>query len=164
MLTRCYSPADATRVQGVNDVVIFTVAGAGSFFSGYVYEWAGWRALVWCERRDRARSGMKLRPAPSLSLRAVSALMGCFALLLLLAAAQDRAALKRARAAAAPEAEEGDDDEGDERARSLSAASASPFGPTFAVRRDLSEFSGRGSYGISRAASDDRGGDYTALN
>ena len=92
--------------------------------------------------------------------------MGCFALLLLLAAAQDRAALKRARAAAPPEAEEGvdDDDEGDERARSLSAASASPFGPTFAVRRDLSEFSGRGSYGISRAASDDRGGDYTALN
>ena len=80
------------------------------------------------------------------------------------AAAQDRAALKRASAAAPPEAEEGDDDEGDERARSLSAASASPFGPTFAVRRDLSEFSGRGSYGISRAASDDRGGDYTALN
>ena len=99
--------------------------------------------------------------------RAVSALMGCFALLLLLAAAQDRAALKRARAAAAPppEADEGgDDDERDERARSLSAASASPFGPTFAVRRDLSEFSARGSYGISRAASGDRGGDYTALN
>ena len=35
---------------------------------------------------------------------------------------------------------------------------------TFAVRRDLSEFSARGSYGISRAALDDRGGDYTALN
>ena len=46
MLTRCYSPDDATRVQGVNDVVIFTVAGAGSFFSGYVYERAGWRVLV----------------------------------------------------------------------------------------------------------------------
>ena len=46
MLTRCYSPDDATRVQGVNDVVIFSVAGAGSFFSGYVYERAGSRALV----------------------------------------------------------------------------------------------------------------------
>jgi hypothetical protein len=46
MLTRCYTAREATRVQGVNDVVIFSIAGAGSFLSGYIYEWDGWRVLV----------------------------------------------------------------------------------------------------------------------
>ena len=46
LLTSCYEPRDAVRVQGVNDLVIFGVAGVGSFASGYVFSWLGWRALV----------------------------------------------------------------------------------------------------------------------
>lgn len=37
MLTGCYKPKEATEVQAVNDFVLFTVAGAGSLISGYVY-------------------------------------------------------------------------------------------------------------------------------
>ena len=52
MLGSCYEPADAARVQGANDFVIFALAGAGSFCSGYIYKGAGddvshgWHALV----------------------------------------------------------------------------------------------------------------------
>jgi len=52
MLSSCYEPEDAARVQGANDFVIFAVAGAGSFGSGYIYKLAGanvahgWHALV----------------------------------------------------------------------------------------------------------------------
>ena len=38
---------DALRVQGINDLVIFGVAGAGSLASGYVYTAIGWDGLVY---------------------------------------------------------------------------------------------------------------------
>lgn len=47
-MTACYDATEAVRVQGINDLVIFGVAGAGSLGSGYVYSWLGWRNLVFC--------------------------------------------------------------------------------------------------------------------
>ena len=53
MLSTCYRPEDAARVQGANDFVIFAIAGAGSFGSGFLFraageQWqTGWRFLVW---------------------------------------------------------------------------------------------------------------------
>jgi len=47
MLTDCYRPSEAPDIQAVNDLILFTVAGAGSIISGVVYgEW-GWSALVY---------------------------------------------------------------------------------------------------------------------
>ena len=46
LLASCYTPADAPRVQGANDFIIFFVAGSGSFASGYVYSGWGWTKLV----------------------------------------------------------------------------------------------------------------------
>ena len=37
MLSTCYRPEDAARVQGANDFVIFAIAGAGSFGSGFLF-------------------------------------------------------------------------------------------------------------------------------
>ena len=47
LLTACYEKKDALRVQGINDLVIFGVAGAGSLASGYVYTAIGWDGLVY---------------------------------------------------------------------------------------------------------------------
>ncbi len=33
-------------VQGINDVVLFTVSGAGSVVSGYMYGMLGWSSLL----------------------------------------------------------------------------------------------------------------------
>jgi len=46
LLTSCYEPQDAIRVQGVNDVFIFGLAGCGSFSSGFIYAAYGWTFLV----------------------------------------------------------------------------------------------------------------------
>ena len=46
-LTACYEKKDALRVQGINDLVIFGVAGAGSLASGYAYTAIGWDGLVY---------------------------------------------------------------------------------------------------------------------
>ena len=47
LLTACYEKKDALRVQGINDLVIFGVAGAGSLASGYAYTAIGWDGLVY---------------------------------------------------------------------------------------------------------------------
>lgn len=47
LLTSCYAPNDALRVQGLNDFIIFGCAGVGSFASGFVYDAFGWRRV--CE-------------------------------------------------------------------------------------------------------------------
>ena len=47
LLTACYEKQDALRVQGINDLVIFGVAGAGSLASGYAYTAIGWDGLVY---------------------------------------------------------------------------------------------------------------------
>mmetsp|Transcript_39794 Transcript_39794/g.124323 ORF Transcript_39794/g.124323 Transcript_39794/m.124323 type:complete len:470 (-) Transcript_39794:1175-2584(-) len=46
LLTSLYETGDAIRVQGINDVLIFGVAGCGSFSSGFLYSWEGWRMVV----------------------------------------------------------------------------------------------------------------------
>lgn len=46
MLSSCYTAADAPRVQGANDFIIFFIAGSGSFASGYVYSGWGWTKLI----------------------------------------------------------------------------------------------------------------------
>lgn len=47
MLTHCYKPIEATEVQAVNDFILFTIAGAGSLASGYIYELWGWLMLIY---------------------------------------------------------------------------------------------------------------------
>ena len=47
LLTACYEKKDALRVQGINDLFIFGVAGAGSLASGYAYTAIGWDGLVY---------------------------------------------------------------------------------------------------------------------
>mmetsp|Transcript_27489 Transcript_27489/g.74747 ORF Transcript_27489/g.74747 Transcript_27489/m.74747 type:complete len:201 (+) Transcript_27489:729-1331(+) len=46
LLTSCYEPCDAIRVQGINDVFIFGLAGCGSFSSGFIYAEYGWSYVV----------------------------------------------------------------------------------------------------------------------
>ncbi|KAL1515596.1 hypothetical protein AB1Y20_002216 [Prymnesium parvum] len=45
LLSSCYTPQDAPRVQGANDFVIFFLAGSGSFCSGYINAALGWSTL-----------------------------------------------------------------------------------------------------------------------
>jgi hypothetical protein len=46
LLDESYEPADANRVQALNDFLVFTVAAVGSFGSGYLYDAHGWHAVV----------------------------------------------------------------------------------------------------------------------
>lgn len=47
MLTESYLPQEATRVQAVNDFILFTIAGAGSLISGIVYANYSWSVLIY---------------------------------------------------------------------------------------------------------------------
>ncbi|KAJ1431643.1 major facilitator superfamily domain-containing protein [Ochromonadaceae sp. CCMP2298] len=47
MLTSCYSETEATEVQGLNDFIIFSVAGSASLLSGLLYGAEGWKVLVY---------------------------------------------------------------------------------------------------------------------
>lgn len=47
LLTSCYEPGDAIRVQGINDVIIFGISGISELGSGFIYEDEGWHTLVW---------------------------------------------------------------------------------------------------------------------
>lgn len=47
MLTSCYEPREATEVQAVNDFVLFTIAGAGSLASGFIFSIFGWLVLIY---------------------------------------------------------------------------------------------------------------------
>eukprot|EP01035_Chromulina_nebulosa_P020643 gene20643-26765_t len=46
MLTDCYEPHEATRVQAINDFILFSVAGAGSLASGIIFEVYGWFNMI----------------------------------------------------------------------------------------------------------------------
>ena len=46
LLTQCYRPDEALTVQAVNDLIIFGLAGIGSFSSGYIYTALGWERLI----------------------------------------------------------------------------------------------------------------------
>ena len=47
MLTDCYNPADATKVQAVNDFVIFFVSAVMSCAMGVIFEKLGWTVVVY---------------------------------------------------------------------------------------------------------------------
>jgi len=47
MLTGCYKPVDATRVQAVNDFILFSVASASSLIAGVIFGGAGWSVLIY---------------------------------------------------------------------------------------------------------------------
>ena len=47
MLTECYRPCEAPDIQAVNDLSLFTVAGACSIASGFVYAEYDWDVLVY---------------------------------------------------------------------------------------------------------------------
>ncbi|MGB2065244.1 MAG: MFS transporter, partial [Marinomonas gallaica] len=45
LLTKTYKPADKARVQGVNDLIVFSSAAAASLLSGYWHSLFGWEIL-----------------------------------------------------------------------------------------------------------------------
>lgn len=45
LLTKTYEPVDKARVQGLNDLVVFTSAAAASLLSGYWHSIFGWEIL-----------------------------------------------------------------------------------------------------------------------
>ena len=45
LLTKTYEPADKARVQGVNDLIVFSSAAAASLLSGYWHSLFGWEIL-----------------------------------------------------------------------------------------------------------------------
>lgn len=47
MLTGCYKPCDATRVQAINDFILFSVASASSLASGALFATFGWSVLIY---------------------------------------------------------------------------------------------------------------------
>jgi MFS family permease len=47
MLTDCYRKEEATRVQGANDFILFSVAGSGSLLSGWIFDVYGWHLLIY---------------------------------------------------------------------------------------------------------------------
>ena len=46
LLDSCYTDAEATRVQGANDFIVFTFSAFGSLGSGYVFSVHGWQSDV----------------------------------------------------------------------------------------------------------------------
>ena len=38
---RLYKPSEATKVQAINDMILFSVSGAGSLFSGLIFSSGG---------------------------------------------------------------------------------------------------------------------------
>ena len=47
LLTTCYTSDESLMVQAVNDLIIFGLAGSGSFASGYIYAALGWENLIY---------------------------------------------------------------------------------------------------------------------
>jgi hypothetical protein len=47
MLTDCYSKEEATEVQAINDFILFSIAGAGSLVSGFIFKIYGWHNLIY---------------------------------------------------------------------------------------------------------------------
>jgi MFS family permease len=47
MLMGAYRPDEATKVQGFNDFVLFSIAGAGSLISGLIFALYGWHVLCY---------------------------------------------------------------------------------------------------------------------
>jgi len=45
LLTKCYEPADKARVQGVNDLIVFTFSAVASVLAGYWHNLFGWEML-----------------------------------------------------------------------------------------------------------------------
>ncbi|QLE98078.1 MFS transporter [Neptunomonas phycophila] len=45
LLTQCYEPADKARVQGVNDLIVFSFSAAASVLAGYWHNLFGWEML-----------------------------------------------------------------------------------------------------------------------
>ncbi|WP_417553375.1 MFS transporter [Marinomonas fungiae] len=45
LLTKSYEPADKARVQGINDLIVFSSAAAASLLSGYWHSIFGWEIL-----------------------------------------------------------------------------------------------------------------------
>jgi MFS family permease len=45
LLTECYSPAEKARVQGLNDLVLFTTVAASATLSGFLHDAIGWQAM-----------------------------------------------------------------------------------------------------------------------
>ena len=48
MLTYTYSPMGAPDVQAINDLILFSIASAGSLASGFIYAAYGWQTLIFC--------------------------------------------------------------------------------------------------------------------
>lgn len=46
LLTRCYRPAERAKVQGTNDLLVFTASATASFLSGVVLHRIGWHGVV----------------------------------------------------------------------------------------------------------------------
>jgi len=46
LLSQCYRPAEATRVQGVNDLAVFGAQAIGALASGAVVLLIGWQGLL----------------------------------------------------------------------------------------------------------------------
>jgi len=46
LLTRCYQPHEASRVQGLNDMLVFTAQALGALASGSVLLLLGWHGLL----------------------------------------------------------------------------------------------------------------------
>ena len=47
MLTNCYKPAEASKVQAVNDFTIYSTAGIGSLLSGIIFVQYKWLVLIY---------------------------------------------------------------------------------------------------------------------
>ncbi|TCS64320.1 MFS transporter [Varunaivibrio sulfuroxidans] len=45
LLTEAYHPSERTKVQALNEFLVFAVAAAGSFSSGGLLNWSGWNAV-----------------------------------------------------------------------------------------------------------------------
>jgi MFS family permease len=68
LLTRCYTPAERAKVEGLNDFVVFGTVAAATFISGFIHHLWGWDAvilLILPAMAALALAVVVLRPSPS---------------------------------------------------------------------------------------------------
>jgi hypothetical protein len=46
LLTRCYTPAERAKVEGLNDFVVFGTVALATFISGFIHHLWGWDAVI----------------------------------------------------------------------------------------------------------------------
>ena len=46
-MLECHRPEEKTRVQSLNDFIVFSLMAIGSFASGWLLSAYGWNAVLW---------------------------------------------------------------------------------------------------------------------